>query len=78
MASGSSCGSASMDTAASQPRSSAQAMPWKKQQGPNFVIDLTRSDISKDAAMAKVAWVLDDERISKAAIIKGGDLVLMK
>lgn len=62
----------------SNPNKIAQAMLRKKKQGPNFIIDLTRSDISRDAAMAKVAWVLDDERISKVAIIKGGDLILMK
>lgn len=38
----------------------------------NFVIDLTQSDISRDAAMTQVAWVLEDERVSRVAIIKGG------
>ena len=60
------------------PNKIAQAMLRKKRQGPNSVIDLTRSDISRVAAMAKVAWVLEDERVSKVAIIKGGDLILMK
>ena len=44
----------------------------------NFVIDLMRSDISRDAVMAKLAWVYEDERIDKGAIIRGGDLILMK
>ena len=44
----------------------------------NFVIDLMRSDISRDAVMAKLAWVYEDERIDKIAIIRGGDLILMK
>lgn len=62
----------------SNPNKIAQAMLRKKRQGPNFVIDLTQSDISKDAAVAKVAWMLDDDRVGKVAIIKGGELILMK
>jgi hypothetical protein len=37
-----------------------------------------RSDISRDAASHEVAWVIEDERVSKVAIIKGGDLILTK
>jgi hypothetical protein len=37
-----------------------------------------RSDISRDAVTAKVAWVIEDKRVSKVAIIKGGDLILTK
>ena len=37
-----------------------------------------RSDISRDAVTAKVAWVIEDERVSKVAIIKGGDFILTK
>lgn len=60
------------------PNKIAQAMIRKKRQGPNFVIDLTQSAMTRDAAMAKVAWLQDDKRISKVAIIQGGDLILMK
>lgn len=44
----------------------------------NFVIDLMRSDISRDAVTVKLAWVYEDERIDKIAIIRGGDLILLK
>lgn len=37
-----------------------------------------RSDISRDAVMSKLGWVYEDERIDKGAIIRGGDLILMK
>lgn len=62
--------------AAAWPRFWSSANPSDNQT--NFVIDLMRSDISRDAASHEVAWVIEDERVSKVAIIKGGDLILTK
>ena len=62
----------------SNPNKIAQAIFKKKYQGPNYVIDLSLSDMTESEALAKCACILDDDRVGKIALIISRKLILMK
>ncbi|MDO4854421.1 MAG: hypothetical protein Q4A43_03285 [Coriobacteriia bacterium] len=62
----------------SNPNKIAQAIFKKKYQGPNYVIDLSLSDMSESEALAKCASILDDDRVGKIALIMSKKLMFMK
>ena len=61
-----------------RPKKIATAVFSKELQGPNFIVDLSCSSMSRDSAEAEIARLLDDDRISKIMLIKNGTATLYK
>lgn len=47
-------------------------------QGPNYIVDITCSAISEQAALAKCSWILNDRRIESIGIISVAGLTTLK
>lgn len=61
-----------------RPKKIATAVFSKELQGPNFIVDLSCSSMSRDSAEAEIARLLDDDRISKIMLIKNRTATLYK
>ena len=44
----------------------------------HFIVDLSCSKMSRDAAEAKIASILNDERVSKVMLIKNGTATVFR
>lgn len=62
----------------SNPNKIAAAIFKKKKQGPNFIVDLSCSKMSSETAKAKIASILEDERVQSVMLIKGGNAIMFK
>ncbi len=60
------------------PNKIAQNIFKKNLQGPNFVIDLSISDMTESAALAKCASILDDARVERILLIVARKAILLK
>jgi hypothetical protein len=60
------------------PNKIAQNIFKKKWQGPNFVVDLSLSDMTENTALSKCASILDDERVEQILLIVSKKAVLLK
>lgn len=60
------------------PKKIGSAIFSKKTQGPNFIVDLSCSQISIGDAKAKIAQIIEDNRVRNVILIKGGDAIMFK
>ena len=45
-------------------------------QGPNFVVDLSTSEIRREDAEVAIAWILEDPGVQKIILIKSGNATM--
>ena len=62
----------------SNPNKIARSVFGKERQGPNFIIDLSLSEMGEGAALIKCASILEDDRVNRILLIHSGKAVMLK